>query len=76
MKDFLETKVAGWVFGAATTMTLADVITLGTGVLGLVGGFFMAVSGWYSFRLKRREWLNPQSAMSNPQSEERSDNQA
>lgn len=73
MKEFLETRVAGWVFGASATLTATDMIALGTGFLGLLGALFMAVSGWYSFRLKRREFLNLQSSIGNPQSEERSD---
>lgn len=73
MKEFFETRVLGWVFGASATMTAADMVALGTGFLGLIGALFMAVSGWYSFRVKRREFLNLQSSISDLQSEARSD---
>lgn len=43
------------IFGTGLALTVADLIAISTGVVGLVGTILMATAGWYSMRIKKLE---------------------
>lgn len=49
-------------FGGGTVLTIKELLTGASIIAGLLGSIFMALGGYYAFRLKKKEWERAQSS--------------
>lgn len=49
-------------FGGGTVLTIKELLTGASILAGLAGSIFMALGGYYAFRLKQKEWHRAQTA--------------
>ena len=54
MSEYL--KVTQSLFWVGTGVVSVDLIHFSTGIIGILGAFFMAIGGYYHMRIKKREW--------------------
>lgn len=53
MDEYLKTQSLFWLGTGAVSV---DLVHFSTGVIGILGACFMAVGGYYTMRIKKREW--------------------